>query len=77
MTAPHGFEYRARGSEVVITHHGKHAVTLRGQAAARFLREVDGGDPQLLMARATGNYKRGNERMGRGHPRNRRAGPPG
>lgn len=71
MPAPQGFEYEARGSEVVVTHHGKHAVILRAAAAARFLREVERGDPQQLMARATGNYKRGNERMGRSHPRNR------
>jgi hypothetical protein len=71
MAAPNGFKYEARGAEVVITHHGKHAGTLRGAAAARFLREVERGDPQQLMARATGDYKRGNERMGRGHPRNR------
>jgi len=71
MPDPHGFSYEARGADVVISHHGKHASTLRGTAAARFLREVETGDPQQLMARATGNYKRGNERMGKSHPRNR------
>jgi hypothetical protein len=29
------------------------------------------GEPQLVMARWTGNYKRGNERAAREHPRNR------
>lgn len=28
-------------------------------------------DEQQLMARVTGNYKRGNERVAREHPRNR------
>lgn len=66
MPAPQGFEYAIRRDEVVITHRGKPAATLRAAAAARFLREVEAGDPQQLMARATGNYKRGNERRGRG-----------
>ncbi len=29
------------------------------------------GDPQEVMARLTGNYKRGNERTARNHPRNK------
>ena len=71
MPDPHGFSYEVRGDSVVVLHHGKHASTLRGSAATRFLRDVEDGDPQQLMARVTGNYKRGNERMGKSHPRNR------
>ena len=61
---PNGFAYvvQQQGAVVVIRHHGRVASTLRGTAAARFLAEVEHGDPQQLMARATGNYKRGNER---------------
>jgi hypothetical protein len=55
----------------VITHRGKKAVTLRGSAAARFLDDVELGDPQQVMARVTGDYKRGNERAASDHPRNR------
>jgi hypothetical protein len=63
MTGPSGFEYVERkNGEVVITHHGRHASTLRGSAARKFLDRVTRGDPQEVMARATGNYKRGNER---------------
>ena len=54
-----------------ITHHGKPATTLRGGRAAEFLADVEDDDPQELMARLTGNYKRGNERMGKNHPRNK------
>ncbi len=43
---------------------------LRGARASEFLDEVETGDPQLLMARLTGNYKRGNEHTARRHPRN-------
>ncbi|MEV4200458.1 hypothetical protein [Micromonospora globbae] len=70
MGAAQGFRYteRADGS-VLITHHGQVAATLRGGRAARFLAEVD-EDPQLVMARWTGNYRRGNERTARRHPRN-------
>ncbi len=71
MPNPHGFSYEVRDADVIISHHGKPASTLRGAAAARFLRDLENGDPQRLMARMTGNYKRGNERMGKSHPRNR------
>ena len=73
MPAPEGFDYDVRGGEVVITHHGRRATVLRGSAANRFLAVVeDGGDDvgQELMARATGNYRHGNERTARNHPRN-------
>ena len=66
-----GFEFQRRGDEIVIRHRGKDAVTLRGEAVAKFLEDVERGDPQDVMARATGNYRRGNERTARQHPRNR------
>ena len=63
--------FSQRGDAIVITHRGKKAVTLRGSAAARFLDDVKRGNPQQVMARVTGDYKRGNERTARDHPRNR------
>lgn len=69
--SPDGFAYVQRGDEVRITHRGRPATTLRGDAAAQFLLDVGSGDPQQLMARVTGNYRRGNERAARNHPRNR------
>ncbi|MGB7859787.1 MAG: hypothetical protein WBM90_04765 [Acidimicrobiia bacterium] len=58
-----GFEFRLRKSgDVVITHNGTTATTLRGARAERFLVDVASKDAQELMARLTGNYKRGNER---------------
>jgi hypothetical protein len=63
MAAPRGFSYQARKSgEVEIMHNGRHATTLRGFKASRFLADIDSTDSQQLMARVTGNYKRGNER---------------
>ena len=68
---PEGFDFEERGGEVVVTHHGRRATVLRGTRAQEFLEDVDRGDPQELMARVTGNYRRGNERQARQHPRNR------
>lgn len=70
-----GFEYDDRGrDEVHITHHGRLATVLRGTRAQDFLEEVGEDDDQLLMARVTGQYRHGNERIARNHPRNRRGG---
>jgi len=71
VNQPTGFTYRLRGTDVVVTHHGRPAATLRGDAAAQFLADVELGDPQQLMARVTGQYRHGNERAGKDHPRNR------
>ena len=65
-----GFAFSQRGDTVVITHHGRKAVTL-GSVAAQFLEDVERDDPQQVMARATGDYKRGNERTARDRPRDR------
>jgi hypothetical protein len=63
VAAPIGFSYQARkNGDVAITHNGRHTTTLRGSKAELFLTDVDSTDPQQLMARVTGNYKRGNER---------------
>ncbi|AZQ33929.1 hypothetical protein EJ357_10970 [Streptomyces cyaneochromogenes] len=73
MPRPHGFTYQEHANGTVhITHHGRPATTLHGPRAAQFLAEIETSDPQLVMARWTGNYKRGNERTARDHPRNRR-----
>ncbi|NLT55742.1 MAG: hypothetical protein GXX79_14535 [Actinomycetales bacterium] len=66
-----GFAYtERRDGSIVITHHGRPATVVRGGRAEEFLAEVD-DDPQQVMARWTGNYRRGNEREARRHPRNR------
>lgn len=71
-----GFSYRIRrNGELEILHHGRVASILRGSDADDFLAEVEAADEdaaQQLMARITGNYKRGNERLASQHPRNRR-----
>lgn len=54
-----------KDGRVRLSWRGRVVTTLTGARAARFLREIGGADDdaaQLLMARATGNFKRGNER---------------
>jgi len=71
-----GFTFRRRkDGEVQVLHRGRLASTLRGADALDFLSGVQASTPadaQQLMARVTGNYKRGNERLAAEHPRNKR-----
>ena len=48
--------------------HGKREIVLKGTRAESLIRNLPGIDPegqQLALARATGNFKRGNERQAR------------
>jgi hypothetical protein len=60
------FSWRpAKDGRVRISWRGRVVTTLTGAPAVRFLRDAEGADEeaaQLLIARATGNFKRGNER---------------
>jgi putative AdoMet-dependent methyltransferase len=68
-----GFSYCAsKGGAVSILRGGRVVTEPRHGMARQFLADVDGAcaeEEQLLMARYTGNYKRGNEREARRHPR--------
>lgn len=71
MGSPNGFDYGVRADgTVVITHQGRNAAVLRGARAEEFLND-ERADAQGAMARWTGNYKHGNERAAKQHPRNR------
>ena len=73
MPGPIGFAFVVRkNGDVEITHDGRPASVLRNREEPRFLVDVEDDDPQELMARLTGNYRRGNERVASQHPRNRR-----
>ncbi len=60
------FSYLARADgTIVVRYRGAPVTLLRGRAADRFTTRLDGADAaaaQQLMARVTGNFKRGNER---------------
>jgi hypothetical protein len=70
-----GFTYLATKSGIVfIRHHGRLASELRSTDAAAFLKKIEGAsfsEEQQLMARVTGNYKHGNERVAGKRGRNR------
>ena len=75
MSTDLGFTFKKRRGEYQIFHKGEKAMTLRGHRASKFNYEVEFGDfdsQQQAMARLTGNYKHGNERVAKNHPRNRR-----
>jgi hypothetical protein len=60
------FEYQeTKDGKIFLFYKGKHIETLTGAAAVKFLARASSADPrgvQLLMAKATKNFKRGNER---------------
>lgn len=61
-----GFTYQTvKDGRVRIFWRGKIATELSGKRAVQFVQRVDGADfavSQRVMAKATGNFKRGNER---------------
>ena len=66
------FSYRiTRNGKVLIYWHGangKREIVLKGAKAEKLIRELpgmDGDEQQLALARATVNFKRGNERWSR------------
>lgn len=69
-----GFSYDSRkNGEVVIKRHGRIITKIGGNKAVRFIEDASCAsfeDQQQLMARFTGNYKRGNERKAKQHKRN-------
>ncbi|MET0724831.1 MAG: hypothetical protein ABWY36_00675 [Leifsonia sp.] len=60
------FDYRVTsGGRVLVARGGRTVVTVSGASAAKLvtsLAQADERSAQLLLAKATGNYKRGNER---------------
>lgn len=70
-----GFTFRqSKNGRVVISHHGRQATTLRSDKASDFMgdmRTMDFSSQQQEIARITGNYRHGNERVAKQHPRNR------
>jgi hypothetical protein len=61
------FSYQSsKDGKALLYYQGKLVQTLNGEKAARFLGQVeDAGDSeaQLMMAKATRNFKRGNEKL--------------
>jgi len=66
-----GFTYSvSKNDDLEIRHHGRFATRFSKAKGARLSVQLEGlsfAEQQLLMARLTGNYKRGNERTGKKH----------
>ncbi|MHA7136815.1 hypothetical protein ACRTEV_06025 [Rossellomorea arthrocnemi] len=61
------FQYRINKDQTVfIEYEGKRVKILKGKEAEKFIRNVNAAENdkavQLIMAKITGNFKRGNER---------------
>ena len=57
-----------KGPKVMIYYHGKQVTSLQGNQAQRFIEKMENAstrESQMIMAKATGNFKRGNERGGK------------
>lgn len=61
------FHYRiTKNNMVLIEYYGKQIMVLKGNDAEKFLNKINHAnndkEKQLIMAKITGNFKRGNER---------------
>ena len=61
------FHYRVtKNNIVIIEYYGKQIMILKGNDAEKFLNKINRAnnekEKQLIMAKITGNFKRGNER---------------
>jgi len=61
------FTYRiTKDKKVFISWYGKQVMTLSGRNAENFIskiEKVEGKQAQLIMAKVTGHFKHGNEKM--------------
>lgn len=67
----HPFSYKElKDGRIFFFRDGRQVSQLSAKEAVQFLKRIAGADTfetQLMMARATGNYKRGNESRASGH----------
>jgi len=67
------FEWRtAADGTVLVSRGGRQVVVVAGARGTKLAAQLETADEeraQQLLARATGNYKRGNERAGKGSPK--------
>lgn len=67
LVEENAFTYvESKDSKVLIYHYGKQVMILKGDKAKRLLKRLDNAtdeEKQLTLAKVTGNFKRGNERL--------------
>jgi hypothetical protein len=66
------FDYRvSKDHTVFLDYNGRQVKTLKGKEAEKFLKRIEVAEnkteAQLIMAKITGNFKRGNERKTEGN----------
>ena len=70
-----GFTFiKNKKQEIIINRYGNKITVLRNKKALEFIEDIkflDFEDQQQLIARLTGNYKRGNEKQAKKHFRNK------
>jgi hypothetical protein len=61
------FSYKlSKDNKVFIFWHGKQVMILKGKESEKFIAKIERADKmeaQLIMAKITGNFKHGNEKM--------------
>ena len=68
LTAEPFAYHMTKNGKVFIEYEGRTVTTLQGKPAQKFLQRiatVSSQGAQLIMAKLTGNFKRGNERQGK------------
>jgi hypothetical protein len=63
-----------KDGSIDISHEGRSIMVVTGAEAARLARKLAGAsaeEVQMALAKITGNFKRGNERIAANHVRNR------
>ncbi|WP_010280698.1 hypothetical protein [Bacillus timonensis] len=65
------FQFRVtKDNTVFLDYNGRQVKILKGTEAEKFLKRIGGAEntteAQLIMAKITGNFKRGNERKNEG-----------
>jgi hypothetical protein len=64
---PEGFDYQiSKAGELTVTHFGRFATRMSAKQARSVISKLESASEEMrqqLLARLTGNYKRGNERL--------------
>ncbi|HMQ70420.1 MAG TPA: hypothetical protein PKA90_15565 [Ignavibacteria bacterium] len=60
------FEYRIFKDKIQIRYHGKPVMMLKGSESKKLILKIEKAEDkevQLILAKITGNFKRGNEKI--------------
>lgn len=72
MLKEYPFSYRESKEKVLVYFNNKMIMTVAGKNAAKLMAKLSSADDfqeQLILAKITGNFKHGNEKMGKSSPK--------